>query len=118
MPSTFVTEVVVDGVKVKYDPCEHCDAVPTQTEIRSALKMAREFPNNVCVVCGEKQKILEIEIYHYKEHGQNRWGSRDWSKDIMLVLQDKAGLSTLEVPIHPKCAQKAMPHAKWGFSLL
>lgn len=117
MTTKFATEVVMDGVKVKYDPCEHCDAIPTQEEIRNALKTDRQFSNNVCVVCGEKQQILEIEIYHYKEHGQDRWGSRHLKKDIMLVLQDKAGLSILEVPIHPKCAQKAMPHAKWGFSL-
>ncbi len=117
MTSRFAAEIVVDSVKVKYDPCEHCAAVPTQKEIRSALELVRQHQNNACVVCGEKQKILEIEIYHYKKCGQDRWGSRDCSKDIMLLLQDKAGLSTLEVPIHPKCAQKAMPHAKWGFSL-
>lgn len=113
----YANEVIVDGVKVKYDPCEHCEAVPTEEEIRDALKMERQFSDNACVVCGEKQKILEIAIYHYKEHGQDRWGQRHLEKDIMLILQDTVGLSILKVPIHPKCAQKSMPHAKWGFSL-
>ena len=117
MSQKYANEVVVDGLKVKYDPCEHCEAVPTAQEIRAAIKMERQDESKVCVVCGERQKILEIEIYHYKEHGQNRWGSRHLDKDVMLVLQDTTGLSVLQVPIHPKCAQKAMPHARWGFSL-
>lgn len=106
------------GVNVKFEPCEHCDALPSDDEIDKAIKWAlREMAERVCAVCGQCQHLDAVELYHYKECGQNRWGSRHTEVEPMLLLEDLAGLTILQVRVHPKCAMKAMPRVKWGFSI-
>lgn len=108
---------VVDGVRVWFDRCDHCGRTPTYEELKASVKMAvDEYRGRFCGVCGGAQKIESLDLYHYKECDQDRWGSRVTEFDTLLSFEGQGGL-TVRLMIHPGCAMKAIPHIKWGFSL-
>ena len=107
----------VSGVKITIVPCDHCGETPTNEQIEKAVEWCRrEIEDQICSVCGEKQQLVAATLYHYKEGGQERWGTRATEGETMLVFQEMTGLSTVRIRLHPKCAMKAMPHVNWGFS--
>lgn len=66
-------------------------------------------------MCGGIQKVEFIEIYHYKEASQSRWGARFIDLEAMVGLRGYS-LTNVEIVMHPECASKALPHVPWGFS--
>lgn len=109
-------DVVKDGVLCRYDNCDHCGCLPSEAELRAAVKAAKEeWILRTCGVCGEPRTLQELEIYHYKGVDQDRWCSRVSTLTPMLLFEDRSGLTTVQFVIHPECAAKAIPHVKWGF---
>lgn len=110
-------EVVKDGVLCKYNDCDHCGSLPSESELRDAVKASKgEWILKACGVCGESQRLQELEIYHYKDGHQDRWCSRATLLSPMLTFEERSGMTTIQLMIHPECAIKAMPHIKWGFA--
>ncbi len=110
-------EVVKDCVKVKYEDCDHCGSLPSESELLAAVKMAtEEYGRRVCGVCGETQGIEELDIYHYKGADQDRWCSRATLLSPMLIFEDRTGATTIQLFMHPTCAVNAAPHVKWPFA--
>lgn len=107
-------QVVKDAVVCTYEACDHCGALPTEDEMRAALDKAREyFVKQTCGVCGDAQILKEVELYHYKEGNQDRWAARSTILEPMFLLEDRTGLLTIQIPVHPNCVKQAMPHVSW-----
>lgn len=105
-------QTVVDGIVVKYDPCEHCDRLPTEKDIRDQLTRIERNCGGPCAVCGEKAKVMEISIHHYKTRDADRWGG---DVDLVEPMEKLSGYwlgKSVELPVHPRCAAKALPNAK------
>lgn len=105
-------QTVVDGIVVKYDPCEHCDRLPTDKDIRDQIELVRQNHRSPCVVCGEAPKIIEITIHHSKDRSIDRWGGSSILLEPMEMLRGYWASQSLDLPVHPRCAAKALPNAK------
>jgi hypothetical protein len=105
-------QTVVDGIVVKYDPCDHCDRLPTEKDIRDQLAIVERNRATPCVVCGEKAKVIEIEIRHFKDRSIDRWGGDVIEMEPMEKLSGYWQGKSIELPVHPRCAAKALPNAK------
>lgn len=103
--------VTVEGIKVNYDPCEHCGSVPTDQEIKDQLAIIERNSGGPCVVCGEKGKVIEISIYHYKTRDADRWGGDVTLSEPMEKLNGYWNSQAIDLRIHPRCAAKALPKA-------
>lgn len=105
-------QAVVDGIVVKYDPCEHCDRLPTVQDIKDQIERIHQNRETPCVVCGEKAKVIEMEIHHCKDRTMDRWGGDVITIEPMERLSGFWGGKSLDLPVHPRCAAKALPNAK------
>lgn len=105
-------QTVVDGIVVKYDPCEHCGRLPTEQDIKDQLALIERNSGGPCVVCGEKAKVIEISIHHSKTRDTDRWGGDVNLIEPMEKLSGYWGSQPVELTVHPRCAAKALPKAK------
>src|SRR4051812_7215955 len=109
-------EVVKDGVLCRYDACSHCMRLPSEGELRAAVKAAKEgLTLGACGVCGGKRTLQEIELYHYQDVDQDRWCTRASLLSSMMTFEERFGAIPIQFSIHPECAAKAIPLVKWGF---
>lgn len=103
---------VIEGIKVHYDPCDHCGRLPTDKEILEQLALVERNSGPPCAVCGEKAKVMEIAIHHTKNEDIDRWGGGIVLIEPMEKLSGYWQSHVVEISIHPKCAAKALPGAK------
>lgn len=110
----FTFENIVDGVKVRYNVCEHCEVMPTEADIKAAIKHERESWNIKCGICGADREVVAIDIYHYKDKDRNRWVSCTAYTKPMLRLNLGLGMSpSSNIPAHVDCAKKVFPYFVW-----
>jgi len=103
----------INGVKVTFYRCEHCAAVPSDTEMAdSVASEVRE--RRKCAACGETQKVFAVTLYHYKERGRDWWRSCCTQADPMLMLGGIPGVENHEAMVHVRCAKKALPYVDWS----
>lgn len=104
-------QTVVDGIVVKYDPCDHCDRLPTEKEIKDQFAVIQRNSGGPCVVCGESVKVTEISLHHYKTRDVDRWCG---DPDVIEPMEKLSGYwrgQPVELRVHARCAAKALPNA-------
>lgn len=103
---------LIGAITVKYDPCEHCGGLPSDRDILDQLEVIGRNNGEPCVVCGEKAKVIEISVRHYKDRTTDRWGGEVIMVEPMEKLSGYWNRQSIELPVHPRCAAKALPNAK------
>lgn len=102
----------LEGVKISYDICEHCGALPTTKDIQAQLSLIRGIWNAPCVVCREHPKVVAIAIRHYKTRDADRWGGDvTLSENMGKISANFEGIQ-IDVWIHAKCMIEALPGAR------
>lgn len=103
---------LLEGVKISYDACDHCGALPTEQHIKAQLALIRGIWNSPCVVCHEYAKVVAIEIRHYKTRDADRWGGEVTLSDKMGKVSATFEGIQIDVSIHSKCMIQALPGAR------
>jgi len=103
---------MLEGVKISYDACDHCGALPTEQDIKDQLALIRSIWNGPCIVCHEHAKVVAIAIRHYKNRHADRWGGEVTLSDNMGKISANFEGIQLDVSIHSKCMIKALPGAR------
>jgi hypothetical protein len=120
MSAKYQYERVFSGITIKYDPCDHCGGVPSGEQIEEVVSLTKADVEIQCRICGVKPKIMEMELYHAKATGMDRWGCQSMRTEPMLSLQVRTHAPTglfqagTVLDVHPHCLKNAMPHFKTG----
>jgi len=103
--------VSVNGIDVTVRKCEHCNRLPSDDEIATSIQNAVTDWRPNCAICDGKFKLFQVEIYHYKESGQDRWAVRSSQHEAVVELHSSRART---ICIHVGCAAKVMPKLKWS----
>lgn len=103
----------VDGLTLEVQQCRHCKAVPTDDEIRAAVKW-RAHIQPVCAIC--TKEISYIHKYVSHQPGDNdsfEWRSYgDWEPAIKINGSQSTGptLPYLNIWVHVTCFRNVVPN--------
>lgn len=110
MEKNYEFEQVVNGIRFRWNKCDHCGDIPSYRNIWDQVERIEKEYGAACAVCGEKQKVTETLLYHHKQDGLDRWGGH-----VTLVEEFIHGRIEIEnVVFHKNCLKAALPYSSFG----
>lgn len=103
----------VDGQTLEVRQCGHCKAVPTDDEIREAMKW-RADTQPICAICTKKVSYIHTYVSHQPEEGDRfSWKSYgDWEPVVRISVSQSTDpkLRQMNIWVHTTCFRKAVPN--------
>jgi hypothetical protein len=98
----------LDGIEIEFEPCDHCARIPMNGELEAAVAAAKKDLVSACALCGEKFRIWRIEIYHYKVHGTDKWGSHGTTTEPALEVSVAGHGGVVTTKVHDRCLRNCL----------
>jgi len=103
----------VDGLTLEIRQCGHCKAIPSDDEIRAAMKWRHQI-QPVCAICAKALSYIHKYVTHQPEDGDAfAWKSYgDWEPAMKISSSESTDpkLHYLKIWVHVACFRNAVPN--------